>query len=59
MGGKLLRKLGVLVRVSIPAQTTCPRSKVGGSIYSAYTFTLLFFTKGSQNRNSNRSGGRS
>jgi hypothetical protein len=28
----------------------------GGRIYSAYTSILLFITKGSQNRNSNKAG---
>jgi hypothetical protein len=42
----------VLVRVSIPAQNIMTKKQVGEKrIYSAYTFTLLFITKGSQDRN--------
>ena len=41
-----------LVRVSLPAQTSGPRSKLRRKGFS----TLLSFTKGSQDQNSNRSG---
>ena len=50
----------VLVRVSIPAQTSWPRSKLGRKGFIQLTFsTLLLITKGSQNWNSSRSGSRS
>jgi hypothetical protein len=50
----------VLVRVSIPAQTSWPRSKLGRKrVYSAYTSILLFITKGSQDWNWSMSGNRS
>ena len=40
---------GVLVRVSIPAQNIMTKKQVGKErVYSAYTSTLLFITKGSQ-----------
>ena len=46
--------------VSIPQQTSWLRSKLGEErVYSAYTSTLLFITKGSQDWNSSRSGSRS
>jgi hypothetical protein len=55
-----LLKLIVLVRVSIPAQNIKTKKQVGEErVYSAYTSTLLFITKGSQDWNSNRSGSRS
>jgi hypothetical protein len=39
----------VLVRVSIPAQNLMTKKQVGEErVYSAYTSTLLFITKGSQ-----------
>jgi hypothetical protein len=47
----------VLVRVSIPAQNIMTKKEVGEErVYSAYTSTLLFSTKGSQDRNSHRAG---
>jgi hypothetical protein len=47
----------VLVRVSIPAQNIMTKKQVGEErVYSVYTFTLLFITKGSQDRNSHRAG---
>jgi len=50
--------LPVLVRVSIPAQTSRPRSKSGRKGLIQHS-TLLFITKGSQDWNSHRSGSRS
>jgi hypothetical protein len=45
----------VLVRVSIPAQNLVIKKQVGVErVYLAYTSTLLFTTKGSQDRNSHR-----
>jgi hypothetical protein len=45
----------VLARVSIPAQNIMTKKQVGEKkVYSAYTSTLLFITKGSQDRNSHR-----
>jgi hypothetical protein len=39
----------VLVRVSVPTQNIMTKKQVGEErVYSAYTFTLLFITKGSQ-----------
>ena len=50
----------VLVRVSIPAQTSWPRNKLGEErVYWAYISTLQFITKGSEDWNSSRSGSRS
>jgi hypothetical protein len=50
----------VLVRVSIPAQTSGPRSKLGRKGFIQLTLSaLLFITKGSQDWNSSRSGSRS
>jgi hypothetical protein len=50
----------VLVRVSIPAQTLWPRSKLGRKGFIQLTLsTLLFITKGSGDWNSSRSGSRS
>jgi hypothetical protein len=50
----------VLVRVSIPSQNIMTKNQVGEErVYSAYTSTLLFITKGSQDWNSSRSGSRS
>jgi hypothetical protein len=47
----------VLVKVCITAQNIMAKKQVGEEkIYSAYTYTLLFITKGSQDRNSNRAG---
>jgi hypothetical protein len=47
----------VLVRVSIPAQNIMTKKQVGEERdYSAYTSTLLFITKGNQDRNSHRGG---
>jgi hypothetical protein len=47
----------VLVRVSIPAQNIMTKKQVGEErVYSAYSSTLLFITKGSQDRNSHRAG---
>jgi hypothetical protein len=55
-----ITKATVLDRVSIPTQTSWPRTKLGEErVYSAYTSILLFITKGSQDRNSSRSGSRS
>jgi hypothetical protein len=49
-----------LVRVSIPAQNIMTKKQVGEErVYSDYTSTLLFITKGSQDWNSSRSGSRS
>jgi hypothetical protein len=46
-----------LVKVSIPAQNIMTKKQVGEErVYSAYTSTLLFFTKGSQDWNSHRAG---
>jgi hypothetical protein len=50
----------VLVRVCIPAQNIMKKKQVGEErVYSAYTSTSLFITKGSQDWNSSRSGSRS
>ena len=47
----------VLVRVSILAQNIMTKKQVGEErVYSAYTSTLLFITKESQDRNSHRAG---
>jgi hypothetical protein len=47
----------VLVRVCVPAQNIMTRKQVGEErVCSAYTSTLLFITKESLDRNSNRSG---
>jgi hypothetical protein len=47
----------VLVRVSISAQNIMTRKQVGEEkIYSAYTSTLQFITKGSEDRKSHRVG---
>jgi hypothetical protein len=47
----------VLVRVCIPAQNIMTKKQVGEErAYSTYTSTLLFITKGSQDRSSHRSG---
>jgi hypothetical protein len=49
--------IGVLVRVYIPAQNTITKKQVGEArIYSSYTSTLLFLTKGSQDMNLHRAG---
>jgi hypothetical protein len=54
------RKHLVSVRVSIPAQNIMTKIQIGEErVYSAYTSTLLFITKGSQDWNSSRSGSRS
>jgi hypothetical protein len=48
----------VLVRVRIPAQNIMTKKQVGEErVYSAYTSTSLFITKGSQDRNSYRAVG--
>jgi hypothetical protein len=53
-------KMSVLVRVFIPGQNIMTKKQVGEErVYSAYSSTLLFITKGSQDWNSNRSGSRS
>jgi hypothetical protein len=46
------------LRVSIPAQNIMTTKKQVGeeTVYSAYTSTLLFITKGSQDWNSHRAG---
>jgi hypothetical protein len=50
----------ILVRVSIPAKNIMTKKQAGDErVYSAYTSTLLFITKGSQDWNSSRSGSRS
>ena len=47
----------VLVRVSIPGQNIMTKKQVGEErVDSAYISTLLFITKGSQDRNSLRAG---
>jgi hypothetical protein len=47
------------LRVSILAQNIMTKKQVGEErVYSAYTSTLLFITKGSQDWNSSRSGSR-
>jgi hypothetical protein len=48
----------VLVRASsIPAQNIMTKKQAGEErVYSAYISTLLFITKGSQDRNSHRVG---
>jgi hypothetical protein len=47
----------ILVRVSIPAQNIMTKKQAGEErVYSAYTSTLLFITKGSQDWNSNKVG---
>jgi hypothetical protein len=49
--------LTILIRICIPAQNIMTKKQVGEErVYSAYTSTLLFITKGSQDRNSHRSG---
>jgi hypothetical protein len=49
--------MAVLVRVSIPAQNIMTKKQVGEErVYSIYTSTLLFITKGNQNWNSHREG---
>jgi hypothetical protein len=54
------KNLSVLVRVSIPIQNILTKKQAEEErIYSAYTSTLLFITKGSQNWKSSRSGSRS
>jgi len=48
---------GVLVRVSIPAQNIMTKKQGRKErVYSAYTSTLLFITKESQDWNSHRAG---
>jgi hypothetical protein len=47
----------VLVRACIPAQNIMTKKQVGEErVYSAYTSTLLFFSKGSLDWNSHRVG---
>jgi hypothetical protein len=54
---KYQRLSGVLVSVSIRTQNIMAKKQVGEErVYSAYTCTLLFITKGSHDRNSSRSG---
>jgi hypothetical protein len=49
----------VPVKVSIPGQNIMTKKQVGEKrVYSAYTSTLLFITKGSQGRSLNRAGTR-
>jgi hypothetical protein len=44
--------VAVFVRVSTPAQNIMTKKQVGEErVYSAYTFMLLFITKGSQDWN--------
>jgi hypothetical protein len=53
-------QVNVLVRVSIPAQTSWPSSKLGRKGFIQLILsTLLFITKGSQDWNSSRSESRS
>jgi hypothetical protein len=53
---KQTRNIVVLVRVSIPGQNIMTKNQVGEErVFSTYTSTLLFITKGSQDWNSNRS----
>jgi hypothetical protein len=48
---------GVSVRLSIAAQNIMTKEQVGKErVYSAYTSTFLFITKGSQDWNSSRAG---
>jgi hypothetical protein len=49
----------VIVGVPIPAQNINKKQVREENLYSAYTSTLLFITKGSQDWNSNRSESRS
>jgi len=54
------RKADVLVKISIPVQNIMTKKQVGEErVYSAYTSTVLFITKGSQDWNSCRAGSRS
>ena len=47
--------MGILVRVSIPAQNNMTKKQIGEErVYLAYTSTLMFITKGSQDKNSHR-----
>jgi hypothetical protein len=47
----------ILVRVSTAEQYIITKKQVGEErVYSAYTFTLLFIPKGSQDRSSQRAG---
>jgi hypothetical protein len=47
----------IFVRFCIPEQNIMAKKKVGEErVYSVYTSTLLFITKGSQDRNSHRAG---
>jgi hypothetical protein len=47
----------VLVIVCIPAQNFMTKKKVvEGRVYSSYTSTFMFITKGSQDRDSQRAG---
>jgi hypothetical protein len=56
-GGKKYWMPRVLVRVCIPTQNIMTKKQVGEErVYSAYISTLLFITKGSQDRNSHRAG---
>jgi hypothetical protein len=52
-------KPDVLIGVFIPSKNIMTKKQVGeDGVYSAYTSTLLFITKGSQDWNSSRSGSR-
>jgi hypothetical protein len=51
--------MGILVRVSLPAQTIMAKKPAGEeTVYSAYTSTSMFITKGNQDWTSSRSGSR-
>jgi hypothetical protein len=59
MEGKIKNR-SALVRVPIPAQNIMTNKQVGEErVYSPYTSTLLFISKGGQDWNSSRSGSRS
>jgi hypothetical protein len=59
-GCSTLKTFLVCLRVSISEQTNMTKKQLGEErVYLAYTFTLLFITKGSQDWNSSRSGSRS
>jgi hypothetical protein len=51
----IIYNMSVLVRISIPAQNIMTKKQVGKErVYSAYTPTLLFIIKGSEDWNSHR-----
>ena len=53
----IIYNMSVLVRISIPEQNIMTKKQVGEErAYSAYTCTLLFITKGSQDRSSHKAG---